>query len=251
MLSDADIKRELGKNLLIYPLNSQNIKGSSINLTASRLAWSLTTKKTIVSGNTITIPPHDTGLIETEEIVAITGRLAGTYHSRVQTVSAGTGHIGTTMNPGWIGHSLIAIHNHTRQPVNIQVGSPFVTLMLYYLNRKTKIQEDNPSGRSDILQGFSLSDDEKAWIYEDPAKDNRKILAERMRNQPEFSQLTHSEKRKKIISVGILLAIFALLCCALIFVPTGHAAARILDCVFGAYVVLLIAEIYRAIRPSS
>lgn len=49
MLSNKDIIKELGKNIAIYPFNKSNIKGASINLTASNMAWSVDTKKTIVS----------------------------------------------------------------------------------------------------------------------------------------------------------------------------------------------------------
>lgn len=211
MLSDVDIKRELGRNLLIYPLKGENIKGASINLSASRFAWSLGTKREIVTDGQIIIPPHDTGLIETEEIVAITGKLAGTYHSRVKSVSMGTGHIGTTMNPYWIGHSLIAIHNHTDQAVNIPVGSPIVTLVLYYLNRKAKRPEDNPPGREDILQDFALSNEAKDWLYELPYAKDRKALKEKMKEESEYGSLTRQGVRRKAVAAFIMLGIMVLL----------------------------------------
>jgi len=214
MLSDTDIKRELGRNLFIYPLKGENIKGASINLSASRFAWSLETKCEIVKNGQIIIPPHDTGLIETEETVAITGRLAGTYHSRVKSVSMGTGHIGTTMNPYWIGHSLIAIHNHTDQAVKIPVGSPFVTLVLYYLNRKAKRLEDNSPGREDILQDFSLSDEAKDWLYEQPHAKNRKALKKIMKESPEYGELTSNELKRKgrviLLALGLMILLWVL-----------------------------------------
>lgn len=38
MLSNEDIKKELGENTLIYPFHLNNICGASINLTASKCA---------------------------------------------------------------------------------------------------------------------------------------------------------------------------------------------------------------------
>lgn len=49
MLSSKDIIRELGKNIAFYPFDRSIIQGASINLTASNMAWSVDTKKTIVS----------------------------------------------------------------------------------------------------------------------------------------------------------------------------------------------------------
>ncbi len=45
ILSDLDIKRELGVNIYVYPYKAKNLKGASYNLTASKLAWNLSTKK--------------------------------------------------------------------------------------------------------------------------------------------------------------------------------------------------------------
>lgn len=38
VLSIEDIKKEIGKNIFIWPFNEDNIKGNSINLTASKFA---------------------------------------------------------------------------------------------------------------------------------------------------------------------------------------------------------------------
>ena len=41
ILSDKDIKNELGINIYIYPYKADNLKGASYKLTASELAWDL------------------------------------------------------------------------------------------------------------------------------------------------------------------------------------------------------------------
>ena len=153
MLSNVDIVKEIKKkNLAISPLRNNTIKGASINLTASNIAWSLETRKKIIANdNVITISPHDTALILTRELVAVTDKIGGTYHSRVRDVSEGKGHIGTTLNPGWIGYSLIAVHNHTDEDEYVEVGKPFVTLVFEYVNSPSTITEDNNANRYDIV----------------------------------------------------------------------------------------------------
>ena len=39
MLSIEDIYREVGKNIFICPLNTDNFRDNSIDLTASEFAW--------------------------------------------------------------------------------------------------------------------------------------------------------------------------------------------------------------------
>ena len=50
MLSIVDIKRELGKNIYIFPLDISSIKANSIDLHASQYAWSMQTKNLYTMG---------------------------------------------------------------------------------------------------------------------------------------------------------------------------------------------------------
>lgn len=162
MLSNIDILKELNKNLFIYPLKLANVKGSSINLSASEHAWSLKTKQSIVVGGQIVIPAHDTALIMTEEIVHVSSKLGGLYHSKVKHVSNGMGHIGTTLDPEWYGKSLIAVHNVSDDDYVINVGDTFVSLTLYYLNNEEKdAPSNNFSGRCDVLDKLRIEYDPK------------------------------------------------------------------------------------------
>ncbi|MHC1722597.1 MAG: hypothetical protein AB9836_05250 [Aminipila sp.] len=71
MLSNKDIIRELGKNLCLYPLFKEKIKGASINLTASSMAWSINTKNSIIEDNVIKIKAHDTVLLRPKKLLAL------------------------------------------------------------------------------------------------------------------------------------------------------------------------------------
>jgi len=154
ILSDADIKRELGENILIYPYIEGNLKGASYNFSASKLAWRLQDKKNIYieTEDAIIIEPNTTALIETHEIIWVSEKIAGTYHSKVGSVSMGTGHIGTTLDPKFIGPSLIAVHNHSNESIKIKPEKEaFVTLAFHYLHTSSTRDHGNPSARMDIL----------------------------------------------------------------------------------------------------
>ncbi len=156
MLSNVDIVKELNKNIYIYPIPTE-IRGSSINLTASKWAWSLRTKQSIVNQGKIRIPASDSALIETEEIIHVTSKISGTYHSKVSLVSKGSGHIGTTLDPAWCGHSLITVHNHSEEDIEIDVGTTFATLIFYYNKSRSTKQSTNISGQTEILREIGIT----------------------------------------------------------------------------------------------
>ncbi|WP_253724369.1 hypothetical protein [Sporosarcina sp. HYO08] len=160
LLSDIDVKKELvdGENIMIYPLDITKIKGSSINLTASKYAWRVSDKKSAVEGDKIVVPPQDTVCVYTEESIWVSRRIGGTYHSKVSLVTKGLGHISTTLDPQWFGMSLIAINNPTCKPVEIYIGHTFVTVMLYYLKTdSTKGLNENAGSRQDLANNFNIS----------------------------------------------------------------------------------------------
>ncbi|WP_430883370.1 dCTP deaminase domain-containing protein [Fusibacter sp. JL216-2] len=231
MLSNIDIKNEIGRNLLIYPLKVSNIKGNSINLTASSLAWcvkggiitdesfkdytipegtkknsevlTVKPKTSIVfkkkgGKEVIVIPPHDTALIETEEVISVTNKLGGTYHSKVGLVSIGMGHIGTTLDPQYTGQSLVAVHNHTNEAVEIEVGSTFVSLILNYLNSKSTYPVTNQHGHVKLLNkiGIKLTDEENAEL-ENEWKEKWDLLRPVMLESPEYIKFVENRKKEK------------------------------------------------------
>lgn len=215
MLSSKDIIKELGRNIAIYPFKKLNIKGSSINFTASDMAWSVETKKTIVSDDktVITIPPHDTGLIETNEALGVSLRIGGTYHSRVTIASKGLGHVGTRLNPGWVGRSLIALHNGSDKPISINVDDSIATICFYYLKSKSIVGETSEPARKDILQEYDLSSDERDAIYGVDYDQDFELLKIKMIKDSEY--IKHKKNRTKLrryitISISILVVLAGL-----------------------------------------
>jgi len=169
MLSNNDIRRELinAKNIAIHPLKTENIKGSSINLTASKYAWNISTKESALSEDQqkILIPPHSTVCIFTEEAVWVSRKIGGTYHPRVSLVSKGMGNISTTLDPQWYGLSLVGVNNPTTQPIELKVGEAFVSVILYYLKTSaTKGIIENQASRPDIYSKFITSDEEEMFL---------------------------------------------------------------------------------------
>lgn len=202
LLSNNDIKRELinARNLCIHPLVVDNIKGSSINFTASEFAWRVSDKDSAVQNNKIVVPPNDTVCIFTNEAIWVSRRIGGTYHPRVSLVSKGLSHISTTLDPQWYGLSLVAVHNHTATPIEIKVGEAFVSIMLSYLKTPadTGIFE-NAASRSDLSSKFNLSDEAETHLGQQWHRNHQSLLSKML----ESESYLNLEKNKKKFSRGI------------------------------------------------
>lgn len=230
MLSKIDIEKQLGNDINLFPFYPDNIKENSINLSASKYAWTMSKgsihidpktenifsnsnrnnlmhksftkgKSAIVRINKkdyIVLLPFSTTLIETEEVIAVNNNIGGTFHSKVGLVSQGTGHIGTMLGPNFSGHCLVAIHNISSEPIKIKVGSTFVSVVFHYLN--TPIQSANPtrSGHTDKMSmlGIMLTDEASSFLNED-WKCNFKSVRDKFRESDDFIKFKKSLYNKK------------------------------------------------------
>ena len=114
MISRHGIKRKLGKEIFIYPFQISRLKGVGYNLAVGDYAWSLISKRPMVTDGEgvekgFWVEPNETALVLTKEVVAVSKRIGGTFHSKVDRVSEGFSSISTTLDPGWIGPLLIAM----------------------------------------------------------------------------------------------------------------------------------------------
>lgn len=198
MLSRRDIEKELGKGINIIPVIRDNFKENSINLTASKNAWTMGsstvhcysggkfslretsdrhTTKTLSKGSNcvledknshrkfIILLPHSTTLIETTEVLGIASNIGGALHSKVGLVSKGIGHIGTMLGPGYCGHLLIALHNITDEVISLQVGTTCVSLSFDYLTTQVIRTSSTTSGHVDKFADLGVNIDEGTRLF--------------------------------------------------------------------------------------
>lgn len=153
MLSNVDIRRILGKQIGIYPFNSENIDGSSIYLTASKLAWSLNKKKKAIddNGEYITIDAHDTVIVITTESVFLGSSYAGYCISRVSSGPHGLGAICCPVKPQWIGRLLITLHNYSDQEYKIKIGESIAVLTIHKLHSASEYSDPKQNSRFELL----------------------------------------------------------------------------------------------------
>lgn len=172
MLSQIDIVKALGSDIVIFPFNEDNLKENSYNLTTSRYAFASRDSKVagckikkgkssiaLIDGiETIVLLPRSTTLIVTEEVLGVAS-LGGTYHSKVGLASIGLGHIGTMLGPNFCGHSLIAVHNISDQIKHINIGDSFASVVFHKLD--TPVNQNNPTVNAhlDKFTQFGITED--------------------------------------------------------------------------------------------
>lgn len=161
-------------------------------------------------------------MIETKEILATGPNIGGTYHSKVGMVSQGIGHIGTMLGPNFSGHSLIALHNISKELIAIKVGESFVSVVFHYLD--TPLLENNPtvSGHVDKMSelGISLSKSEREDLNAD-WKSNFNTIRDKMIDTEEYRNLQNKLKQQKWISIRSAINKRNFFLLLLLFIITG------------------------------
>ena len=214
MLSVEDIYREMGKNIYICPIDIANFRDNSIDLTASEFAW--TSKGEYIydsDTDTITVPPHETACILTREAIYISGKVGGTYHSRVSLAMQGFGHIGTMLDPEYCGQSLIMLHNTTDTEQKIaditgsEHGVRIVSVVFYYVD--TPIYEKGlatPPGHQEKISKIDKQNRYGVWLNDNKWVNNPKNLKARYKEKYEKKFLERKKwyAKKKPLHVRII-----------------------------------------------
>lgn len=222
VLGNKKIKRSLGKDLFIYPFKECNLKGSSYNLTASKVAYLLSNEQIAINGKgEIVVPAGETVLIQTEESIYTRKNICGTYHSKVKLVARGFSHIGTTLDPGYFGASLIALTNTTKETKKIKCGETIVTLMFYRVSGCDKELWDNSPNRDDLIpESFSGFKENLSNIQkEEFEKEINKIRNEDWKTDPKIL-IDKVRKENNIKSFGwvdfMILVVFIMIIISII-----------------------------------
>jgi len=222
-LSNIDIWKELIQgNILIFPFNKENIKGASYNFTVGQFAYQVPENpnepyKRVYDSvqHKIVLPPKSTVLVATNESIWVSPKIAGTYHSKVKLVSQGVGHIGTTLDPNYLGVSLIALHNVSEREIVLKPGeNTFVSVTFHYLKTRSTVDHDNNPGRPDLVATIKPDEGDVKWLQEE-YRNNKNVLRNKMNSDPEFVKFKndYSEKWRKFLDYtpyGICIFLFFL-----------------------------------------
>ena len=153
LLTDTDIRHLLNREIIIDPFTEDNLTPVGYDLSVGDFVYSLHRGLLEVDPKTkkYEIAPGDVVLILSKEFVWVSGRIAGTFHSKVSMVSRGFSHIGTTLDPEWKGNLLISIANLSKECLELEPGQKYVTLVFYNTRHRATKPHTRPPARSDIL----------------------------------------------------------------------------------------------------
>ena len=211
MFSKINIQKSLGKDIIFFPFKAENIKENSLNLTISKLAWTLTLTDvpqdtteeeesfqqqefgqarhcyvTTKDGKDyIILAPFSTTMVITNEFLATGKSIGGTIHTRVSTAALGVGHISTMIGPSYMAKLCVPLHNPTCKPIYLPVGDQFLSIIFYRLN--SSIKESNHTSKVHIDKfptwGITLNEKERQEICLEDLKDMESCVAEIKKSQ--------------------------------------------------------------------
>lgn len=199
MLSDVDVEKYLGKEIVIEPYSKDLLTPVGYDFTIGNFVFSLENGLLKPTNGSYDFPAKSTFQILTNESLWVSAKIGGTFHSKVSLVSKGLSHISTTLDPGWYGPLLITIRNNTDNTISMKSGAAFVTLIFSKLNSPTNTPHFKPAFRKDIL--LSQIEDKTKGYFEKVASilGDDKILDEfknkvNLANEPMFSKVWSSIK---------------------------------------------------------
>ena len=219
MLSRIDIEKYIGNGIYIVPFTRDNIKENSINLKLSNKAWTLKPSKngmrqydqasSACNKNIITLVPHATTVVYTEEVIALNSKFGGTFHAKVGVVSKGIVFSSTMIGPLYCGHLMVLLQNPTDTPIFLNVGDTFISLALYKLRTKLRHEtvNSNSGGHVEKLAdlGIRPGNEIMKWLDEDWKKDIVKIK-EKFSKESEYQEIKRKQNQKKLI-IAIIMAL--------------------------------------------
>jgi len=153
-LTDRDILKALGRDLVIEPLNDMSVTPTGYDLTIGKGVLIDDYGERIIPQKEgyLIVPPSRSAVVLTGEQLWISRRLVGTLHSRGTLAARGLLVNSTTVDPNWQGVLVLRLFNTTSSPIELKSGETFVTLMLHRASTPTSAKSaTEPKG---MLQGF-------------------------------------------------------------------------------------------------
>lgn len=222
MLSKIDIERQIGKGINIVPFKRDNIKENSINFTISNMAWTLNPKDTgqgynnanpACSSGILTLEPHSTTVVYTEEVIALNNKLGGTFHVKVGIVSKGVVFSSTMIGPSYCGHLMVSIQNPTDKKIKLSVGETFISLVLNKLDTKIRKEHTNSNngGHTSKLGELGIENaSRETKILDEDWKKNIETIQSKLKLEADYISL-RAEISKKSRTYFLAIIVFFLI----------------------------------------
>lgn len=186
MLGDEDIRARISsKEISISNFEEESLTpvGYDLRIGGKAFSWKRLQELIVGRGSPLRIEPHDTVVVETYESVQLSKNISGTLHAMATlTLRRGLSHISTTVDPGWTGKLLIALHNNLDTPVELNFKDIFCTICFYQLQSEARKDVGRSPNRKDIWDELL----DKARDEKDRLERDKKREAEKQKKEKTF-----------------------------------------------------------------
>lgn len=172
--------------------------------------------------------PHQTTIVETEEVIGLGENIGGAIHSKVGIVAKGIGDTGTMLGPGYCGHLMLSLHNITDDVIALPIRTTFVSLTFDKLLTPVKRTSSTSSSHYDKLLELNLylSAEDAAYFKQD-WKGNLQEIRVKLKESKEYSTLKSKRKKAHIQDIKdwfTIQHVMALILVIIIVVSLGFLA---------------------------
>lgn len=204
MISNVNLEDALGKHIGIYPLDLNRIEGASIDLTASRYAFSVNKKESVVKNGVITIDSGDTVIVFSNESLSLDNHYAGSCYNRISFSMKGILHASSPLKPNYTGRFSVTLYNASPNLIMINVGDPIVVVMLHKLSKSATITQGNGNGsRFDLLQSMGINVIDEGARTAIKEFDDRTKLLQKMKESDEFNKIRSRKFKNRLKYWGV------------------------------------------------
>ena len=202
ILTDTDILRLKDREIIIEPFDSGSLTPVGYDLSVGDFVVSLT--RGVLSPNPETheykIKPKEIILILSKEYLWVSGRIAGTIHSKVSLASKGFSHISTTLDPEWKGKLLISLTNLSNDELILRSDQSYATVVFYTTKSQATKKSGKPHGRFDLL--LELINRINPDVSQREAENSQKAMIEKFKTLLSEQEIASLESKIKATHIG-------------------------------------------------
>lgn len=137
-LSDVDISKELGKNIVIEEFSEGSLTPIGYDLRiGAAFSEDMTQEAVCTEGSSVIIKAGKMLQIICKEFVWISARILASIHSRGSLSVKGLLLNSTTIDPNWSGQMALALFNFSDHDIELKIGDRFATIIFYYCSSPT------------------------------------------------------------------------------------------------------------------
>lgn len=137
-LSDVDIKKELGKNIVIEEFDEGSLTPIGYDLRiGAAFSPEVNQEAVYTDGSSVIIEPGKMLQIICKEFIWVSSRILASIHSRGSFSVEGLILNSTTIDPNWSGQMALALFNFSNHDIEVKIGDRFATIIFYYCSSPT------------------------------------------------------------------------------------------------------------------